>query len=85
MTAGNGALPLLIQQIDSRLERIECAIDNLARMHGEKHDRIDNRLNALESHNAELRGSWKAAAIMASASATAGGLVATLLGKIWPT
>jgi hypothetical protein len=67
-------------QIDHRLKRIEDAIDNLAKEHGSRHERLTERVNKLETNNAQQVGGWKVVTIMGSVAGAIGGLAVKWFG-----
>jgi hypothetical protein len=78
---GNGAYgERFWDQIDHRLRRIEDAIDNLAKEHGSRHEKLAEKVNHLEQSNAQQVGGWKVIAIFGSIAGAIGGLAVKWFG-----
>jgi SMC interacting uncharacterized protein involved in chromosome segregation len=76
----NGSFPHLMEQLDRRLGRIEQAIDRLDVNLDERHEKISERINALEKTKAEVAGGWKVASVIGGIAGAVGGITAKWLG-----
>lgn len=70
--------------LDTRLSRIEYAIDRAITSHDIFEEKTNARLAVLELERARQEGGKKALAGLLAAAATAGGLVATIVQNFWP-
>jgi hypothetical protein len=67
-------------QIDHRLKRIEDAIDNLAKEHGTRHEKLADRVNKLETTGAQQVGGLKVITVLGSVAGAIGGLAVKWFG-----
>jgi hypothetical protein len=79
----NGSFYHLIEQLDSRLARIELTLDRLSDDHSKRHREVHERVTVLELHKAESAGSWKTLTLLAGSVATVASIATTYLARAW--
>jgi uncharacterized protein YdcH (DUF465 family) len=80
-TGGNGTYgERYWDQLDHRLQRIEESIDRLADQHGNRHDKLSERITELEHTGAAQAGGWKVVTIIGSVAGVVGGFATKWFG-----
>ena len=79
-TANNGSFDHLIVQLDSRLSRIEHAIDRLIDETAAKHEKLHARVQQLEHTNAKVSGGWSVLTVVGTVSGVVGGIATKWIG-----
>lgn len=76
--AGDSNIDHFFHQLDTRLGRIEMAIDRIGSQHDIFEERMSARVAKLELELARQEGGKRALAGLLAAAATVGGLIATV-------